>query len=92
MEGRALEASTGNSTLDEIAVASGAATPVRIVEWAVLFGIAVIFTSLRTYARAKISGIRKLSWDDFLVWLAVIAFAVLIVDGKSSTPTPSQPA
>lgn len=82
MEGRSLAASTGNSTLDAIALESGAATPDRVVEWAVLFGVAVLFTILRTYARARISGWRRLSWDDALVWVAVTAFAVLIVDGK----------
>lgn len=74
--------STGNFTLDAIALESGAATTIRIVEWAVLFGVAVLFTALRTYARARISGWRRLSWDDALVWLAVAAFTVLILDGE----------
>ncbi|KAF3764202.1 hypothetical protein M406DRAFT_239001, partial [Cryphonectria parasitica EP155] len=60
--------------------ASGAATPARVVEWAVLFILAVGFTTLRTYARTRISGIKDLSWDDWLVWLAVLAYAGLTVD------------
>lgn len=81
MDSRQLDVSTGNSSLDAIAVESGAAPPDRLVEWSVLFGIVVFFTILRTFARARVSGVRGLSWDDYLVWVAVVAYAALTVNG-----------
>lgn len=86
MEGSFFDTSTGNATLDAIALDSGAADLDRLVEWAVLFGIAVLVTGLRTYSRARVSGLRGLSWDDYLVWAAVIAYANLTIDGKWETP------
>lgn len=77
MDSTLLDASTGNATLDAIALTSGAAPKYRIVEWAVLFGIAVFFTTLRTFARARISGLKGLGCDDALVWLAVIGYGFL---------------
>lgn len=68
-----LDVSTGNATLDAVAVASGAATPSLVIEWAVLLGVAVLFTSLRTYARARVSGLRGFKWDDYLVWMALVS-------------------
>lgn len=75
-----LFASTGNATLDAVAAYSGGATTIEVVEWAVLLGIVLMFTILRTYARASVSGIRGLGWDDGLVWLATLAYIVLTVN------------
>lgn len=77
-----LYASTGNATLDEVAAYSGGATTIEVIEWAVLLGIVLIFTILRTYARAAVSGIKGLSWDDALVWLAALAYIALSINGK----------
>lgn len=72
-----LDKSTGNATLDAMAVASGAATTSLVIEWAVLFGIALFFTGLRTYARARVSGLRGFKLDDFLVWMALVSSCYL---------------
>lgn len=74
--------STGNSTLDEIALYSGGATPELVVEWVILQGFVLLFVSLRTYARVKVSGIKSLSWDDLLVWVAAILYTALSVNGE----------
>lgn len=42
------------------------------VEAWVLFGVAVLVTLLRTYARIKSVGIRNLQADDYLVWVGVV--------------------
>lgn len=65
--------STGNATLDAVAWASGAATPSLMMEWIILFSIALFFTGLRTYARARISGLRGFQCDDYLVWVALVS-------------------
>ncbi|PSR83420.1 hypothetical protein BD289DRAFT_370042, partial [Coniella lustricola] len=76
----ALEISTGNATLDEIALSSGGGTPIRLVEWSVMFGVAVVMTVLRTYARTSKNGWNGMAWDDHLVWLALAAYAVLALN------------
>lgn len=77
-DGIALGQGTGNATLDAVAIASGAATTSLVIEWAVLVGVAFFFTGLRTFARARVSGLRGFKWDDFLVWIALVSPAVHI--------------
>lgn len=74
--------STGNATLDEMAAVSGAATPRLVMEWAILLGVAFVFSCLRTYARVKVNGIRGLGWDDYLGWVAYLFYTALSVNGK----------
>lgn len=38
-----------------------------------LYGIGVIVTVLRTYARAKAVGFRNFRADDYLVWIAIVS-------------------
>lgn len=71
--GIALGQTTGNATLDAVAIASGAATMSLVIEWAILAGVALFFTSLRTFARARVMGLRGFKWDDFLVWVALVS-------------------
>lgn len=73
--------STGNLTLDAIALVSGGATVELVLEWEILFGLVVVSTIIRTYARARIGGFKGLRWDDYLVWIAVIFYAALNIDG-----------
>lgn len=80
----ALYKSTGNATLDAIAIVSGGASRELVLEWGILFGLVVVFTGVRTYARMRISGFRGLRWDDYLVWMAVVFYAALTVDGVQS--------
>lgn len=42
------------------------------VELWTLYSIGVAITILRTYARAKVVGLRHLQADDYLVWVAVV--------------------
>lgn len=84
----ALYKSTGNSTLDAIAIVSGGASRELVLEWEILFALVIVFTILRTYARTRISGLRGLRWDDYLVWIAVVFYAALTVNGRHS-PKPS---
>lgn len=42
------------------------------VELWTLYSIGVAITILRTYARAKVVGLRNLQADDYLVWVAVV--------------------
>jgi len=42
------------------------------IEGFTLYGIAVIFTMLRTYARLSSVGIKGLQGDDYLAWVAVV--------------------
>lgn len=76
-----LHKSTGNATLDAIALVSGGASPQLVMEWEILFGLVVAFTIVRTYARTRISGLRGLRWDDYLVWIAVVFYAALTING-----------
>lgn len=73
--------STGNATLDAIAIVSGGASPQLVLEWEILFGLVVAFTAVRTYARTRINGLRGLRWDDYLVWIAVVFYAALTING-----------
>lgn len=74
--------STGNATLDAIAIISGGASPQLVLEWEILFGLVVAFTAVRTYARTRINGLRGLRWDDYLVWIAVVFYAALTINGE----------
>lgn len=76
-----LNMGTGNATLDAIAIAMGAAPTILVIEWAILVSVALLFTALRTYARARISGLNGFKWDDYLVWMAFFCFAGLTVNG-----------
>lgn len=73
----ALGQTTGNATLDALAIASGAASMSLVIEWVILAGIALFFTSLRTFARARVMGLRGFKWDDFLVWVALVSTTTL---------------
>ncbi|KAM7185647.1 hypothetical protein V8F20_011725 [Naviculisporaceae sp. PSN 640] len=46
------------------------------IEAFTLFAVALSVTILRTYARMRGEGIRGLGWEDYLVWLGVIAYAI----------------
>lgn len=81
----ALFRSTGNATLDEIALLSGAATPELVTEWGVLLGVVMVVSILRTYARMDVNGFRGLSWDDLLVWIGVIFYVALSANGECSS-------
>ncbi|KAK1472371.1 hypothetical protein CCUS01_05755 [Colletotrichum cuscutae] len=57
------------------AAAAEAGRQSTIEAWT-LYGIGVIVTALRTYARAKAVGIRNFRADDYLVWGAVLFYTV----------------
>ena len=52
------------------------------VELWTLYALGVSFTILRTYARVLAVGFRRLSADDYLIWLAIVStfldFAIAI--------------
>ncbi|KAK4214981.1 hypothetical protein QBC37DRAFT_472301 [Rhypophila decipiens] len=60
--------------------AKAAAYHFNVVIWT-LYAIGVCTTVLRTYARIKMVGVRKLQWDDYLVWLAVIFYTIQTILG-----------
>lgn len=80
----ALYKSTGNATLDAVAVISGGASPELVLEWEILLGLVLVVTGVRTYARAKVNGLEGLRWDDYLVWIGVVLYAALTVNGRQS--------
>lgn len=55
------------------AAAAEAGRQFTIEAWT-LYGIGVVVTALRTYARAKAVGFRNFRADDYLVWGAVVRF------------------
>ncbi|KAK1707525.1 LOW QUALITY PROTEIN: uncharacterized protein BDZ83DRAFT_724580 [Colletotrichum acutatum] len=57
------------------AAAAEAGRQFTIEAWT-LYGIGVIVTALRTYARAKAVGFRNFRADDYLVWGAVLFYTV----------------
>lgn len=67
----------GNAAMDPAAQAAAiaqaeAAFRSFTIELFTLFGIGVLSTVLRTYARIKKVGLANLAADDFLVWLGLV--------------------
>ncbi|KAM7186715.1 hypothetical protein V8F33_011638, partial [Rhypophila sp. PSN 637] len=63
------------STAAAAEAAKAAAYHFNVVIWT-LYAIGVCTTVLGTYARIKMVGVRKLQWDDYLVWLAVVFYTI----------------
>ncbi|KAK1975628.1 hypothetical protein LZ30DRAFT_753993 [Colletotrichum cereale] len=57
------------------AAAAEAGLRFTIEAWT-LYGISVVVTILRTYARSKAVGFRNLRADDYLVWAAILFYTV----------------
>lgn len=55
-----------------MAAAQAALREFTIEAWT-LFAIGLMITILRTYARVKAVGFRKLQPDDYLAWLGVVS-------------------
>lgn len=53
------------------AAAAAAAQQFNIEAWTLL-AVGLVVTALRTYARIKSVGFRKLEADDYLVWFAAV--------------------
>lgn len=47
------------------------------VEAWTLLAVGVLVTVFRTYVRITTVGVRKLTWDDFLVWAGVVSYSLL---------------
>ncbi|GKT56430.1 hypothetical protein ColTof4_09023 [Colletotrichum tofieldiae] len=60
---------------DGAAAAAEASRQFTIEAWT-LYGIGVVVTILRTYARAKAVGFRNFRADDYLVWVAVLFYTI----------------
>lgn len=67
-------ASTGNSTLDAVIIASSDVHTRWTAELFMLLGIGSVFTVLRTFGRIFVSGIKGLDWDDYLAWMAAVSY------------------
>ena len=59
---------------DAAAAAAAAAAEFHrfVVEVWTLLSVAVVVTVFRTYVRVTTVGLRKLCWDDYLVWVGVV--------------------
>ncbi|KAI1110404.1 hypothetical protein F5Y14DRAFT_465674 [Nemania sp. NC0429] len=59
-----------------------AASAFTIQLWT-LYGVGVLTTTLRTYARINAVGVKGLQFDDFAIWLAILFYTVQTVLGFS---------
>lgn len=65
--------------------AAAAAKRFAIEAWTLL-AVAILITILRTYARTKAVGLRKLQADDYLVWVSLVSlFRYLAVAFTANT-------
>ena len=68
--------STGDSSDPAAQAAAASAAEAAFHRFAVeswtLYGIGVLATFLRTYARIRAVGVRNLRLDDYLVWVGVV--------------------
>ncbi|PBP25511.1 hypothetical protein BUE80_DR003593 [Diplocarpon rosae] len=62
-----------------MAAALAAAQKAFNIEAFTLYGIAVAFTGLRTYARVVSVGVRNLKADDYIIWIAILLYTGLTV-------------
>lgn len=71
-------AATDSAAAQAAAAAAAAAAAVKAfaIEAWTLLAIGILFTMLRTYARARAVGFKGLQADDYLVWVGVVSFSI----------------